>query len=129
MFFGFLMAGVTLVSAQCVEVKNVESRKVDSKAEKVKTNSKTEKGFEFTNLNDFAVTVEAEICTVAHDHSHPGVRYFTLDAKTFVVNAKEKYFWEADSYMRLKMNARQTFTVFKAFKCQSCAQAEENAGM
>ena len=106
-------------SAQCVEVKNVESQKVDTKAEKGKVDTKTERGFEFNNLNDYTVTVEAEIRTTAHWHSHPGVSYFTLDTKTFVVHAKEKYFWELDSYIRMNSHIiRHAFVVFKAFKCQ-----------
>ena len=107
---GLFLASSLLVPAQCVEVKNVESQK---------KNTKEEKGFEFNNLNDYAVTVEAEIRTTAHSHSHPGVSYFTLDTKTFVVHAKEKYFWELDSYIRANGYViRHTFVVFKAFKCQ-----------
>jgi len=109
MMIGILTAGIMFVSAQCVEVKNVESQTIETR---------TEKGFEFNNLNDYSVTVEAEIRMTSHGHSHPGVSYFTLETKTFVLNAKEKYFWEANTYIKAMMRDKHTFVVIKAFKCQ-----------
>jgi hypothetical protein len=118
MMIGILMASIMFISAQCVEVKNVETQKVEPKVEKRRMYIKDERGFEFNNLNDYTVTVEAEIRMTSHEYSNPGVSYFTLDAKTFVVHAKEKYFWVPDLYVREKMFYGHTFVVFKAFKCQ-----------
>ena len=115
---GILMASIMLVSAQCVEVKNVESQKVEPKVEKYRVDPKAERGFEFSNLNDYTVTVEAEIRSTTYWHSNPGVSYCTLDTKTFVVHAKEKYFWVPELAIRKYMSDHHTFVVFKAFKCQ-----------
>ena len=109
-----------LVSAQCIEVKSVETQKL---------NTNTEKGFEFNNLNNYTVTVEAELRVPAYAAisgggsvrmSVSGVSYFTIDTKSFVLKENEKYVWKtllrAKTHSNLNHEA-DTYVVFKAFKC------------
>ena len=118
---GILMTNTMFVSAQCIEVKSVETRKVDTN---------TEKGFEFNNLNNYTVTMEVELRVPAYAASAgvgsfslsvDGVSYFTIDTKSFVLEAKEKYLWETLLKARIHSNLNfeaNTYVVFKAFKCQ-----------
>ena len=107
-FIGILIASTMFASAQCVEVKGVETQKIDN------GKNSQENGFEFKNLNDYPVTIEAELRrTPMTGGEGERVSYVTLDAKTFVIDAKGAYTWEVPiKYVYA------TYVVFKVFKCQ-----------
>ena len=106
------MASTILVSAQCIEVKGVESQRIET----------NESGFEFNNSNNYAVTVEAELRIPSYfGENRTSRNFYTIDTKTFVIGAKEKYLWKADlsiSFGIGNSNRVKTYVVFKTFKCQ-----------
>jgi len=104
-------AEVKCAEVKCVEVKGVETRKVDAK----------ESGFEFDNSNSYTVTVEAElrVPSYAFGENRTSKNFYTVDTKTFVIDAKEKYFWKTDLSVNYGIGSRaRTYVVFKVFKCQ-----------
>ena len=104
---GLCLIAITTTFAQSVEVKRVETQKVDNGSEK---------GFEFNNLNNHEVTIEAELRIPCWETK---LGYIVKDTKTFVIEAKSKYIWKVP----LKVSAygylgtEETYVVFKAFKC------------
>lgn len=113
----FVLASTTFIFAQqqsggCVEVKGVETRRVDAEKE-------YEVGFEFSNLNNYEITVEAEL----RNSANTAVGYETVvkDTKSFVLKANEKYVWVCDRLHYYLVNGLrrqgETYVKFKAFKC------------
>ena len=98
---------ITTTFAQCDEVKGVTTEKSTNGAEK---------GFEFNNLNNYTVTIEAELRIPC-----PGTKrgYIVKETKSFVIETKSKFIWKVP----LKVSAygyigtEDTYVVFKAFKC------------
>ena len=100
------MISAMFASAQCVEVKGVETRRV----------KEPEKGYEFTNLNDYTITIEAEL--QRHVCAGAGPNEIIIDTKSFVIKPEKTYVWKApfDIYHR-DCGRMDTFVKFKAFKC------------
>ena len=114
-----LIASALSVFAQSVEVRRVTTQKIESRTSE-------ERGFEFHNLNDFPVTVEAELRMPNLPRTKESfVSYFTIDTKTFVIEANEKYLWNVPLFFCATFLTRghrnsnvNTYVVFRAFKCQ-----------
>ena len=113
---GLCVITTTAAFAECVEVKGVVTQTLYKGKEKpipfstfTGYHGGKESGFEFTNLNNYTVTIEAEV----RMRGGGEVSYITLDAKTFVIDAKKTYLWEAV----ILYNDIETFVVFKTFKC------------
>jgi len=115
-----LIASALSVFAQSVEVRRVTSQRVENR-------NAAQQGFEFSNLNSFPVTVEAELRMPnlpRADSSH--ISHFVIDTKTFVIDANEKYLWNvllsasvSDPTRARAFNLNvNTYVVFRAFKCQ-----------
>jgi hypothetical protein len=118
-----VMACPVFVSAQAVEVKGVTSRIVCYENCEEEENRKKTYGFEYENLNKFAVFVEAEkwrntFCMLVG----PGVnsQNFIADTKAFVLEPGEKYIWKVGLSGYLSdcdvLRKDGYYTVFKAFK-------------
>ena len=112
---GILMASTMFVSAQCVEVKGVETKK--GEITPPKANGYHAYGyFNFSNLNNYTVTIEAELRRAACASN--GASYVTIETKTFVLEAKEEYNWNTIRlFFHRGCNYMDTYVVFKAFKC------------
>ena len=112
MIIGILMASIMLGFAQCLEVKGVETKRVEER---------DKDGIEFNNTNRYTVTVEAELRVPAYSKSRQSENYFTVDTKTFVLDANGKYLWEyADysaTYNGKKTKRAKTYVVLKVFRC------------
>ena len=115
LIIGILTASTMLGFAQCLEVKGVETQRVEER---------DRYGIEFNNTNGFTVTVEAELRVPAYSKSRKSrlsENYFTVDTKTFVLEAKGKILWEnvaySATYNGKKSNRAQTYVVLKVFRC------------
>jgi len=99
------LIGTITAFAQCEEIKKVETEKVDTA---------TEKGFEFSNLNDCTVTIETELRYPTAQTKHG---YLVKATKSFVVEAKSTYIWKVPLKITGFGYSEDTYVVFKAFKC------------
>jgi len=101
-----LITGATAF-AQQVEVKGVVTERVDNRRER---------GFGFTNLNNHAVIVQAELRTPASAESR--LPYIVRDTKSFALGARETFFWQMPTGgWAAGINTFQnTYVVFRAFK-------------
>jgi hypothetical protein len=105
------MVTTLLVFAQCVEVKGVETRKKDIGRE-----NENLVGFEFKNLNNYEITIEAELRRPAC--SPGGEEYVVMTTKTFVLKLGETYVWECyGTFYCASYWSNATYVKFKAFKC------------
>jgi len=112
MIIGIFMASTMLVFSQCFEVKGVETKRVEER---------DKDGIEFNNTNSYTVTVEVELRVPAYSKSRLSENYFTVDTKTFVLDAKGKFLWEYAAYTATytgkRSNRARTYVVLKAFRC------------
>lgn len=105
----YILTATMVVSAQCVEVKGVETRK--------KLEPESEMGFVFSNKNNYTVTIEAELRRPTCDGGG-AVTYVTIETKSFVLDVKEEYVWKAPFWFRhADCGYMDTYVVFKVFKC------------
>ena len=109
---GILMTSTMLGFAQCFEVKGVETKRVEER---------DRDGIEFNNTNNYSVTVEAELRVPAYSKSRLSENYFTVDTKTFVIEANGKHLWEYADYSATYNGKRskraKTYVVLKVFRC------------
>ena len=92
----------TSVFAQLKEVRGVQTRVVTYQSNEKKGDyiAYTRHGFEFKNENNYAVWVEAELCTQGFslgwgDKVNSGTR----DTKSFTLKAGETYIWKCGDRM------------------------------
>jgi hypothetical protein len=113
---GILMASTMPVSAQCVEVKGVETKMTgEIPSDCFYCNGYGD--FSFSNLNNYTVTIEAELRRPACA-GEGGPSYVTIATKTFVIEAKETYNWHTIRiFDHSKCGKMDTYVIFKVFKC------------
>jgi hypothetical protein len=96
--------------AQCVEVKGVETRKV---------NEYNGKGFEFNNLNGYTVTIDAELRRSAcvGGGSGSGDEYVVLETQSIVLGTNQKRMWNVPLSVSSPCGTKDTYVVIKIWKC------------
>lgn len=122
-----ILASTTLIFAQVKEVKGVATRMVCYAACQGYDSGRIY-GFEFKNLNRFAVTIEAECWRSIKGQSESSrgeqPKPYLLKTKTFILSAGETFIWEADLTTAMDNIYKENhsagdgyyYTVFKAFK-------------
>jgi hypothetical protein len=114
LIIGILVASTMLGFAQCFEVKGVETKRLEER---------DRDGIEFNNTNRFTVTVEAELRVPAYSKSRRSrsENYFTVDTRTFVLEANGKHLWEYAAYYATytgkRSNRAKTYVVMRVFRC------------
>jgi hypothetical protein len=130
---GILMASTMLVSAQCVEVKGVETEMVcyencnpnDEDNWSGWTQAGTTKypkiGFKFSNMNKYQVTIEAELWNTNAEELYSSIelKESINKTKTFVLEAGEDYVWKVSlsAEGELRYRYKNNYVKFKTFKC------------
>jgi hypothetical protein len=113
---GVLLSGAIFASAQCIEVKGVESRLVQYEVN-ANGGEYGYYGFEYKNLNDYTVTIEAELWLEGNNSRNKELD----DTKSFVLKAGERYVWKNKIYYNNEFGITDYrsyyFTKFKTFKC------------
>lgn len=117
----FMCFASTSVFAQLKEVRGVQTRVVEYQSnEKIDNLGYNRHGYEFKNENNYAVWVEADLCTQGFGTGYRNVVAGTRDTKNFTLKAGETYVWkcgdrmiwdEADYYDRY-------FVKYKAYKAE-----------
>jgi len=100
----FLFTSTILTFAQVQEVKGVVTRVACYDECHMSKDSEKVYGFEYENLNKFAVTVEAEQWRNALGTTG-GVSEFVVDTKIFILEAGEKYIWKTNMKGYIGTNA------------------------
>lgn len=117
----------TNVFAQLKEVRGVQTKRVRYQTEQRYCDSYGDRewsnnlhGFEFYNENNYAVWVEAELCT--HRFSHGGYDWMegTRDTKNFTLKAGETYVWKCGDKMLYDSSdlSGNFFVKYKAYKAE-----------
>jgi len=92
----FILIATIAAFAQVKEVKRITSRIACYDNCEEQYDSKKTYGFEYENLNNFSVTVEAEKWRNCFCFTNSGAEGFLVDTKTFILLAGEKYIWKVD---------------------------------
>lgn len=110
----------TSVFAQLKEVRGVQTRAVTYQGDDCYSCH----GFEFKNENNYAVWVEAELCTngfqLGSIYSDRYVNKGTVDTKSFTLNAGESYVWKCKDSMWYEGGSyhERFFVKYKAYKAE-----------
>jgi hypothetical protein len=99
----------TFSYSQCEEVKKVVTNVIGKRIAPYLFKNADVHSFEFKNLNNFEVFMEAEI-RMGEDSTRSG--YIVVDTKSFMLGANETFVWE-NIYSKSMYN----YLSFKAFKC------------
>lgn len=116
--------------AQLKEVRGVQTKRVKYDAEKEYFDtfgdrkwSKFLHGFEFKNENNYAVWIEAELCTSGFIDGHDEVKTGTYDTKDFTLMQGESYVWKCGKrmvggYYDNQDRSGGYFVKYKAYKAE-----------
>ena len=99
-FLGLCILATASIFAQSVEVLSREVKGVETKKVSYETIengiSRTKYGHEFTNKNNFIVTVEVELWQAQRETKKMIIPAKIVQTTSFVLKEGEKYVWESD---------------------------------
>ena len=107
-----LFATVSMFS-QCLEVKGVETKKVSYESSE-NGRSRTKYGHEFSNKNDFQVTIEVELWQAQRETKKTIIPAKIVQTISFVLEAGGKYVWECDD----SYDWYDCYVKFNTFRCR-----------